>query len=100
MKLAPSVMKRPVFRRMFSDEDIETQISKPMFLLDLTSLWRMYKGLYRSNSINFFPVLKVGDVVPKNSIFVHRLDKDEKLDLTEYQQDQNIPLVLNFGSCT
>jgi hypothetical protein len=98
--LSPSKFARPMFERMFSDDDVEEKLGKPMFSFNLVYLWRMYKSILRANSINMFPMLAVGQEIPRDTIYCHYLDHDDKVDLTFYQQDNNIPLVLNFGSCT
>jgi len=63
----------------------------------MTPGWKMFKGIFDIMYSQSFHVQK-GDTVPSNIALVD-LDSGSKVNLKELCT-RNVPLILNFGSCT
>ena len=79
---------------MAKEQDIDKLASEDG---KMTPGWRMFTGIFHIMYNQSFHVLK-GDTVPSNVALVD-LDSGSKVNLKELCTG-NVPLILNFGSCT
>lgn len=95
LDFAPNSMRRRILSNEYSGDTLEKRLN-----MKIGGGWRVFAALWKMSRINLFPLLKVGDMIPKGNLYVHNIQNSkEKTDLFTICQENKI-VVLNFGSCS
>ena len=81
---------------MLKDEYTDEKLKKRL-QIKIGGGWKMFKALYKMAIINLYPKLKIKDKCPQ--INIYSLIDLKNINLLSLSRP-DIPLVINFGSCS